>query len=90
MTLLYNYTGVNSNNYMNKAKPPRSGIMQHLIVHDQKTGAIIGKGWITLRDDGRMSKPELYDIMGNPMQQGWYTIEATDIKQFVIIPRMIQ
>lgn len=78
------------NRWMNTSKPPRNGIIQKVLVMEQTSHAIIGSGWVLYRDDAKMMAPELFDLMGNKMPEGWYTLQVTDDVKTVVIPRMVQ
>lgn len=75
----------------NTAKPPRLGVMQKVYAYENKDGgALLGSGWIIHRDDGKTMAPDLYDISGKKLPEGWYTLQVTGENHLVVIPRMVQ
>lgn len=74
----------------NKAKPPHLGIMQKIYAYEQGSEALLGTGWIITRDDGKQSAPELFDLKGVKLPEGWYTLRVTKEQHLVVIPRMVQ
>jgi len=88
MIKLYNYTGVGYCKPNNKVS--YNGIMQKVLVYDQNGQGIIGTGWIVHRNDGKVFRPTLFDIMGVKLPEGWYNIVTTNEAKLVVIPRSIQ
>jgi hypothetical protein len=74
----------------NNSKPPRLGIIQKVYVYSQGGGALLGNGWVLTRDDGRQAAPDLFDIKGNKLPEGWYTLQVVGEQHIVVIPRMVQ
>lgn len=74
----------------NKNKIPHNGIMCKVFAYDGPGGALLGSGWIIYRDDGNMASPDLFDLKGNKLPEGWYTLRVTDEVKPVVIPRMVQ
>jgi hypothetical protein len=75
----------------NTAPPPRLGIMQKVFAYENKEGgALLGSGWFIIRDDGKHMAPDLYDISGKKLPEGWYTLQVTGENHLVVIPRMVQ
>lgn len=73
-----------------KGGTPRNGTMTKVLVYDNEHKGLIGTGWVIVRDDGRIARPVLYDLMGIKLAEGWYQIVATDEVKMVVIPRSIQ
>lgn len=74
-----------------KKKPKsatKSGVMHKLYVYDN--GALIGYGFVITYPDGRMSAPELFDIGGKKLPEGWYQLQMTQEHYNVVVPRNIQ
>ena len=64
------------------------GVMHKILVYDN--GAIIGYGYVTINHKGDMSNPDLYDIKGMRLPEGWYTLKITEENFLVNIPDRIQ
>ena len=62
--------------------------MQKLVVYDN--GAIVGHGYIIILANGNMSTPTLVDFRGKPIEAGWYQLQVTDEKHYVVVPKRIQ
>lgn len=74
-----------------KKKPKsatKSGVMHKLIVYDN--GAMIGYGFVITYPDGKMSQPELFDIRGEKLAEGWYQLSMTHEHYNVVVPRNVQ
>lgn len=65
-----------------------NGVLQKMVVYDN--GAIVGHGYIVILVDGRMSQPTLFDLRGRELEPGWFTIQVTDEKHYVVVPKRIQ
>lgn len=75
---------------VNKAKLAQSGIMCKVFAYDVPGGALLGTGWVIYYSDGNFSHPDLFDIKGEKLPEGWYTLRVTDETKLVVIPRMVQ
>lgn len=73
-----------------KNKIPQSGIMCKVFAYDGPGGALLGSGWVIYYSDGKFSHPDLFDIKGEKLPEGWYTLRVTDETKLVVIPRMVQ
>lgn len=73
-----------------KDKIAQSGIICKVFAYDGPGGALLGSGWLTYSSDGSVFAPDLFDIKGNKLPEGWYTLRVTDETKLVVIPRMIQ
>ena len=62
--------------------------MHKLIVYNN--GAMIGYGFIIAYPDGKISAPELFDIHGVKLSEGWYQLTMTTEYYNVVVPRSIQ
>ena len=66
----------------------KNGVMHKLIVYDN--GAMIGYGFVITYPDGKMTAPELFDIAGRKLPEGWYQLTMTAEHYNVVVPRNIQ
>ena len=66
----------------------KNGVMHKVIVYDN--GALVGYGYVISYPDGEMSKPDLFDIAGNKLSEGWYQINVTSDHFNVVVPERIQ
>jgi hypothetical protein len=66
----------------------KNGVMHKLIVYDN--GAMIGYGFVITFPGGAMSAPELFDIAGKKLPEGWYQLTMTNEHFNVVVPRRIQ
>ena len=66
-----------------------SAIMQRLNVYHNKTGQLIGKGFVFYYRD-RMSVPTLYDDNGLLPENEWYTLQITGDNMLVLVNETIQ
>ena len=66
----------------------KSGVMHKLLVYDN--GAMIGYGFIIAYPNGALSKPELFNIKGEKLPEGWYQLTMIDERYNVVVPRNIQ
>lgn len=73
-----------------KTKPSHNGIMCKVFAYDMPGGALLGSGWLIYSDDGTFTHPDLFDLKGNKLAEGWYTLKVTDETKLVVIPRMVQ
>jgi len=75
---------------LNKRVKPtiKNGVMHKLVVYDN--GALIGYGFVITYNDGEMSAPELFDIRGEKLPEGWYQLSMTNEHLPVVVPRNIQ
>jgi len=64
------------------------GVMHKIIVYDN--GAIIGYGYVIIDNKGDMSTPDLFDIKGTRLPEGWYTLQVGTEYFNVVIPDNIQ
>lgn len=87
-SLYYHFHNIKS--MKNKSKPPYSGLMCKVYAYEQGSDAMLGSGWIIYRDDGKTMAPELFDLKGVKLPEGWYTLKVTNEKHMVVIPRMVQ
>jgi hypothetical protein len=72
-----------------KNKPAiKNGVMHKLYVYD--SGALIGYGFLITYADGKMSQPELFDITGNKLPEGWYQLTMSNEHYNVVVPRNVQ
>jgi hypothetical protein len=74
----------------NKSKPPHLGLMCKVLAYSQPGGALLGSGWIIYRNDGNVMAPELFDLAGEKLPEGWYHLQITQESKCVVIPRMVQ
>lgn len=73
---------------LRKKATTKNGVMHKLIVYDN--GAMIGYGFVITYQDGEMSQPELFDIKGDKLPEGWYQLTMTNEHRPVVVPRNIQ
>ena len=78
------------NFYMNTAKPPQMGLMCKVLAYDKPGGALLGSGWLLYRGDGKVMAPDLFDLIGEKLPEGWYNLQITQESYCVVIPRMVQ
>lgn len=62
--------------------------MQKLMVYEH--GACIGYGFTIMYPDGKMSQPDLFDLKGDRLAEGWYQLQVTDTRWNVVVPMRIQ
>lgn len=75
----------------NNSKPPYTGLMQKVHVYEMPGGALLGTGWVITRDDGKQYAPELFDMKGVKLPEGWwYTLQVTNENKLIVMPRMTQ
>ena len=65
----------------------RCGVMHKLLVYDH--GALIGYGFVISYPDGEMSQPDLFDIAGGKLPEGWYQLTVTEHFS-VVVPQRVQ
>lgn len=67
-----------------------TGLLQKILVyeHGKPIGeaALIGTGWVEIYPNGRSSAPNLYDLKGIRLPQGWYQLAPQDDFRFVVLP----
>jgi len=71
-----------------KKPATKNGVMHKLLVYDN--GAMIGYGFVITYPDGKMTAPELFDIAGKKLDEGWYQLTMTNEHYNVVVPRNIQ
>lgn len=64
--------------------------MQKLEVYSHETQQLIGHGYVILYPNGTHSAPELFDLMGVKLPEGWYVIKVTGENRNVVVPKGIQ
>lgn len=79
---------VDSKKEKKKKSGTKSGIMHKLIVYDN--GAMIGYGFVIMYPDGKVSAPELFDIAGKKLPEGWYQLQMTHEHYPVVVARNVQ
>ena len=50
---------------------------------------VIGKGYVVSRADGDVGNPELFDLNGAKLAEGWYQLQMTEYT-LCIVPKNIQ
>lgn|GEM_PF-4190558 len=65
----------------------RNAILQEIEVYLDHQ--LIGTGYLVTKSNGDISRPKLFDLNGNKLPQGWYTLKMTESK-LCIIPKNIQ
>ena len=69
----------------------KTGLRHKIIVYESDGGAIIGRGWVIVCNDGSMSAPELYDLRGEPItERDWFKLQITEESDLVVVAGRVQ
>lgn len=84
------YIGVVVTDEPKKKRKPQfmNGIMHKLIVYEN--GAMIGYGYVIRYSDGDTSLPDLFDIRGERLPEGWYQLQVQKESYTVVVPKNVQ
>lgn len=69
-----------------------TGLMQKILVyeHGKPIGeaALLGQGWVEVYNNGVCSTPNIYDLLGVRLPQGWYQLVPTEEYRHIILPSL--
>jgi len=55
-------------------------------VNAYQDGGLIGSGFVIHYPDGELSAPDLIDIKGDRLPEGWYELKPTGERRTVVVP----